>query len=329
MSHFTVLVIGDNPEGQLAPYQENNMGDCPTEYLSFNDQEDEFREDYETGTSTRVLMPDGSYKFPWDNDFRKEGAIGTGSNTHEVPANYEQKEIPHKEIYASFENFVEDWHSHSERDPQMLRYGYWENHNAKWDWYQLGGRWTGFFKLKEGAIGQAGEPGLMRRGATQGYADAAYKSDIDFVAMKQKTQKESAEIWDKVNEAIKATPPCESWTTVRDEMFKGDVDSARTFYHEQERVKAFNSKALRDIMGVFADLDEYDIPKDDFINRRVAASFTTFALVKDGVWFEKGTMGWWDAVSDKKDQDVWNNEFIKLLDSVSDDTLLSVYDCHI
>ena len=41
MSHFTVLVIGKNPEQQLAPYQENNMRDCPSEFLAFNDIEDE------------------------------------------------------------------------------------------------------------------------------------------------------------------------------------------------------------------------------------------------------------------------------------------------
>ena len=33
--HFTVLVVGDNLEEQLAPFQENNMGDCPAEHMEF------------------------------------------------------------------------------------------------------------------------------------------------------------------------------------------------------------------------------------------------------------------------------------------------------
>jgi hypothetical protein len=33
--------------------------------------------------------------------------------------------------------------------------------------------------------------------------------------------------------------------------------------------------------------------------------------------------------SDEKDKDTWNKEFAKLLDSLPDDTLLSVVDCHI
>jgi hypothetical protein len=38
-------------------------------------------------------------------------------------------------------------------------------------------------------------------------------------------------------------------------------------------------------------------------------------------------MGWWACVSDEKDN--WSEEFAKLLDEIPDDTLLSVYDCHI
>ena len=47
MSHFVVVVIGDDVEGQLAPYQENNMGNCPQEYLEFQETDEDFEEDYE------------------------------------------------------------------------------------------------------------------------------------------------------------------------------------------------------------------------------------------------------------------------------------------
>lgn len=51
MSHFSVAVFtepnGKTVEELLAPYQENNMGDCPAEYLEFHDQADEVKEDWE------------------------------------------------------------------------------------------------------------------------------------------------------------------------------------------------------------------------------------------------------------------------------------------
>ena len=46
MSHFTVAVITeslDKVDELLAPYQENNMGNCPKEYLEFYDIEEEYR----------------------------------------------------------------------------------------------------------------------------------------------------------------------------------------------------------------------------------------------------------------------------------------------
>ena len=58
-------------------------------------------------------------------------------------------------------------------------------------------------------------------------------------------------------------------------------------------------------------------------------AFPTFAVVKDGKWYEKGKMGWWAMVADEKDQHTWEEEFKKLLAEVDDDTLISIVDCHI
>ena len=60
MSHFTVGVIVDKLSDEevhkkLAPYQENNMKDCPKEYLEFNSVTEEYKEQYETGTRTMRL----------------------------------------------------------------------------------------------------------------------------------------------------------------------------------------------------------------------------------------------------------------------------------
>jgi hypothetical protein len=50
MSHFTVLIIsnpGEDPEKFLEPFQENNNGDCPSEYMEFVDRTDGLKEKYE------------------------------------------------------------------------------------------------------------------------------------------------------------------------------------------------------------------------------------------------------------------------------------------
>jgi hypothetical protein len=61
--------------------------------------------------------------------------------------------VPFKEP-TDFEEYAREWHGRTER---MIpnRFGYWQNPNAKWDWYEVGGRWAGF-KLNFGRRGGLG-----------------------------------------------------------------------------------------------------------------------------------------------------------------------------
>ena len=118
MSHFSVAVFtksGTEEEVRrlLAPYQENNMGDCPREFLKFVEDED------------------------------------------------------------------------ADIDEETGKKGYWDNPNAKWDWYQIGGRWNGMLVSRGEAT--RGDPSLF---GGQGYEDDEYDScltkDIDFEEMEKR-----------------------------------------------------------------------------------------------------------------------------------------------
>jgi hypothetical protein len=52
-------------------------------------------------------------------------------------------------------------------------------------------------------------------------------------------------------------------------------------------------------------------------------------VIKDGKWYQRGEMGWWACVANEKESDVWAEEFGKLMESLSDDTLMTLVDCHI
>ena len=57
---------------------------------------------------------------------------------------------------------------------------------------------------------------------------------------------------------------------------------------------------------------------------------TPFAFVTpDGIWHEKGDMGWWAMVSNEKNKDDWETEFKEFLDSLDDDVTVTLVDCHI
>ena len=77
------------------------------------------------------------------------------------------------------------------------------------------------------------------------------------------------------------------------------------------------------------DADDYLCSREVFILRSRNAAFSTFAVVKDGKWYERGEMGWWGVVRDEKDADEWYTQFASLVDSLPGDTVMTVVDCHI
>ncbi len=284
MSHFTVMVIGEDPEEQLAPYQENNMGDCPEKYLEFNDETE-------------------SLKTSWEELTEEE-----------------------KSEFKTFENFAED-EGYKEHEG---KYGYWENPNAKWDWYVLGGRWNGFLKLKEGAVGESGRGGLFSQPAEEGTADSAFKKDIDFFNMRKDAAEEAGKLWDKVKGIVKGCPEPLEWKHIRENMFPGDIDGAREYYRNQEAVlklDGWNKENSHELFGI--NLEDFNCTREDYCIDAANASFVTFAVLKDGQWYERGQMGWWASVSNEKDKDEWNSEVAKMIDELPDDTQISIYDCHI
>lgn len=284
MSYFTVMVIGNDPEKQLAPFDEELD-------VEFIDETQEYKNQYETETADEFYCEsNSSWGYPLSEGiFNEIKRNGVGSLTEMVVSDkgfvylknkskyrgyftdkdrnrsedsvwfevYKvvetthpnadicftgkvivkaidaPKKIPLKQMYLSYDMYLSDWHGIDDLSVQ----GYWINPNAKWDWYSLGGRWSGMIKLKKGAQGMAGESGVF--GNTVG------------------------------------------------------IDQAQ----------------VKDISNL--------------------SEIKTFAVLKDGKWYEKGEMGWWGIVSNEKDQEEWDSEIEKLLNSLSGDTLISIYDCHI
>lgn len=337
MSHFTVLVVGADPELQLKPFQENNMGDCPEEFMQFNDTEDDYLKQYNEQSTEKAQLPDGRMVNTFDAEYKEF------QNKELLTV----REVPFKETYSSFEEFMKEWCGYSKRDEKTNRFGYWENPNKKWDWYQLGGRWTGYFKLKPNTPGTIGKPGLMTAVANTGTADQAYKKDIDFDGMRRESAREAEADYKMIQDEFDGAIPVIDihWKDIIDpnnEAYnKLTWDARRELYRAQPALVAWNSRfnkyretakidkffeKLHSTL-VWGDLANYQCSKEEYVQRAVDSSISTFALLMNGQWYAKGEMGWWACVSNEKDD--WNREFSKLLDSIPGDTLLSVYDCHI
>jgi hypothetical protein len=326
MSHFTVLVVGENPEEQLAPFQENNMGDYPREHLVFEDKDAEYRAEYKKGKTKQVVLADGTMASPRDDRFYvpdlKAGILA--EKKYKYPDGAKLKDVLFSKVYETFEVFCEKYHG-CKKDSATGRYGWWSNPDAKWDWHELGGRWTGFFKVKLGSTsGRLGTPGIQTEKGKPGTADSALKGDVDFGAMRAEAVHLAWKDYEEIAGIVAGRKTAPFGEVSKMKRFKGNIEEARKFYWAQP-VLADLAKAKKS----FVDPERYEVSLGEFLARAEAHACTTFAVVKDGKWYERGGMGWWGMVSNEKEPEKWALEFKKLLDSVPDDARLSVFDCHI
>lgn len=218
------------------------------------------------------------------------------------------------------------------------------NPNRKWDWYELGGRWTGFFKLKPDAVGEVGRPGLMTPAAREQHADTARIGDIDFEGTMNEAGEEARKRWELVEKVCLGEIPkiTTSWETLQSDAKYAQLgwEERRILYWNQHAMKRFDiikesvrkdpsmSKADQDTVA-WADLKDFQGTKEAYIENARNAAITTFAVIKDGKWYERGQMGWWGSVANEQDRATWGAQFRDLIAGLPEDTVVSVYDCHI
>jgi len=301
MSHFSVLVIGEDAESQLAPYDENTRmppykevvtHDEIVRCLEYNRKEKKINE---------IVVVEGKVKTPG---------------------------------YPILANLWQGWSGDTLGLASDGTYYKWCTYNprSKWDWYLLGGRWTGYFRfVSEPRFPRdiiCGRPGVTNKDekVESGRADQLRRCDVDIARMKKEAGDKAEEIAAKVRSALGELTfnGTKTWEQIHKEY--ENIDLARAAYHQQPVIKALAKADLMPWHGepvtMFSDLDA-------FIRCKVAGAVSTFAVVKDGDWFEKGEMGWWGMVANEKDEGEWEQQFGQLFDTIPDDTLIAVYDCHI
>ncbi|WP_134913140.1 hypothetical protein [Paenibacillus sp. IHB B 3084] len=288
MSHFTVAIITeslDNLEQLLAPYQENNMETCPQEYLEFNDVEGEYRLAYETESSEMVKMEDGRLLSVYDNVFK---TVPFGC---EVPAHLERVQVPHHQRFSSFELFIEEYMGYKGKDEITGKYGYWENPNAKWDWWTIGGRWSGALLLKSGKR-----------------ADAAQIKDIFFI---EQTNHDGLTVEIEGYQVPASLAPTFQITVVEASQAWDEVIAGKGLYKPEYYLKRYGDK-------------------QSYICEMLSFS-TFAVITADGTWHAKGEMGWFGVSSESAEEakDFNTSYFNTFIQAANPEHYLIVVDCHI
>ena len=226
MSHYTILLINEeNVEEALNPFWELDLS------------REEMKKDDRAEFIIKFKKEDLEKEF---KKFKEE---------HKEDLDKGEKDYWVKYKTCSAIEWLNSWEG-LYLNKEETNYGYYTNPKAKWDWYQIGGRWASMIKLKK---------------------------DVD----------------------------------------KSNYDKANFSYGWEEKDK----KKAKGIDSAY---------KKD-ITLACLKKLQTFAVLKEGVWYEKGSMGWWGMSDEtKKEAEKWDKGFYdNFIKKLKGDTLLTIVDLHI
>lgn len=208
------------------------------------------------------------------------------------------------------------------------------NPKSRWDWYEMGGRWRGFFPMKPEGSGVVGGAGVFKNEAPPCTADQLKLGDVDFErairereAGARKRFGEWKSCWEKVGPSYKDTV---SWKTMKESaQLRGEpVETARKAYHAQPLIEASNKneklRYMRDCC-----VEEFGFDEEKYVAECKEGILVPHAFVIGGHWIQQGRMGWWAIMSPETEAAEWS-AFSKIIYSQIDkDTLVTAVDCHI
>lgn len=182
MSHFNVIVVGQDMESQLEPFWELDLS--PEE--AKNDSRAVFEPEFTIQEAEEELKKSLE---TWREQKKKKNL---SESRLEMLKKYTGRSSQKKLIEYMLE---ENGYSFNEDEEE---FGYYTNPEARWDWWVTGGRWSGYFKLKRGRTGEVGERSWTNDGKKlpKNRVDIALKKDIDWEGMSIDRMKKAEKDWE-------------------------------------------------------------------------------------------------------------------------------------
>lgn len=341
---MAVMVITDEEPTEevltriLQPWHEYECTGIDDEYVVDVDVTDRVEEEWNS-PQKMLKLADGSIHSLYDEMFyigepkdeydarmdRKSFVMPTGAVEIEIPQH--EKSALKGETKIEFAEEYGEWKF---RDGK-----FWDhtNPNAKWDWWSIGGRYSGRLQVLNGAESRTGKRSWTNKNETITGVDQAQQKNLNIAAMLADRQKERRE-W--------AEDCCTKAERTMDELDiacrLGPVSHAEWMKLEEPRprggehndwVKAHGGEW--EILATFsrACFELPDVPEGMTVTEWIEAAPTVsaWAVVHDGQWIESASMGWWGMSSDDKPD--WDQIFNKIWDSIGPDQWISFVDCHI
>jgi len=368
--HATVIVVGNDFRSALEPFKDSNDED--NQYVEFEDDTDKVEKEWLEGEVEVFVHSDGRIQYTWDVEPDKEKLktidmlrlpdMSTEEKMFYLPPG-RKTSMSHQELCnhwnRSKEEWIEDWFGYQKKGD---KYGFYTNPNGRWDWYVMGGRWRGYFKVKMmPLLEDPSGPDIhgLGRGEIQKLIDL-YNNDPDkFHKIINKYQGRSEDIkiyimsmanlvyypyilgeasW--YNESEKVRP---GWC---DQLQKGHIDidgmknaaadAAETQFRKFEDV-TFGLEPSDDFDSPWCqalyenELFAYMTPPKEYYcvgSKDPKAEFIQRAIDRCLIPNSLLLNGVWYSKGDMEEGEDWASKFWNLFDSIKDDEMVTLVDFH-
>lgn len=212
------------------------------------------------------------------------------------------------------------------------------NPNAKWDWWVIGGRWTGLLKLKQAGMGRNGSPGLMTNKNTDPRcADVAMAADVDWQAIHDEYVQRQADGYKLRHHYIAIAEnmdiPEELYQKAEKDFLENkyarEVGTPRklALYQMAARLADEDGKWLH---GSYSEIASYMNQSEKQYVAGIIGKAQTYAFIDlYGNWQQRGEMGWFGMDDTSKGTDNYDEAWWEFVKSLPDDQLVYIVDCHI
>lgn len=304
----------------MEPY--SDITDNP-EYLEFHDETEDIKYQYDNGVVDCIKLPQGKIIIDPSIFYGSRFAV-CGGKVFEAgrgPLRQEKRTkrakrikalpgYPWKKLYPDFKAFADSW-GHVDYYEEMDAYGCFENPEARWDWYSIGGSWPSLLLVKDICAEYYED---TKSHAYDGYdpkipegyicTSAARKKDIEWQAMRDWHRRDLARSYVKHRR-----------------FFLTGVNGSDTFGERVEDGICFGGKYLYHKGETF---EEYAARKGFGAN---AYPIDANSLCGDKGWQSIDERNWRRPGSENV-AEAWRKEVGGFLDSMADEDVLVILDCH-
>jgi len=212
------------------------------------------------------------------------------------------------------------------------------NPDGHWDWWVLGGRWRGFFPLKESVAynprWHLGEPGTFEKMAIRDgkgphanyekkhVADRAHLKNIDFERCEREAEESARSLFAQWKGAFSKHPRPKGWRATRED--GNPNEGGREAYRKQPAIIAF--RELTDTRWG-CPVDEFGFDEEAYVKMRKEMVLVPYAIIHEGQWIGQESDSFSSPIADPETHS-WHHKVHALYTSLPGNTVVSMVDCH-